>query len=173
MRVKIRSSTLVPALVITSLASLLILVVLTQIDQIAHGILYDFGLQFSYRWTLPYWTYSGLIISLSWFNIVAAIGLMYHFVKGQKPLEMRKGEMVVLEEKVVDEQQRNLEEYSGVSVMEEGERDTTTLVDSVPQEGESEGLIEAQIGGSSLTFHKLEIKKYDVRRPKDVVDSQC
>ena len=170
---KIKSSTLVPALVITSLISLLVLVVLTQLDQIVHSVLYDFGLQFSFRWTWPYWTYSGIIIGMSWFNIVVAIGLMCHLIRGQKYLEVRKGERMALEEKVTDEEQRNLDEYHRVQVIKKDENDFVPLAGSVPKEGASESLIEAQIGGSSLTFHKLEIKKYDVRRPKDVVDSQC
>lgn len=81
--------------------------------------------------------------------------------------------MMVLEEAIVDDQQRILDQFSGVPVMEEHGGVPTTLGDSVLIDDEPEGLIETQIAGSSLVFHKLEIKKYDVRRPKDVVDSQC
>ena len=43
----------------------------TRLDNIVHGDLYRFGLQFSAEWAIPYWTYSRLIVDF----IAAAIGI--------------------------------------------------------------------------------------------------
>jgi hypothetical protein len=163
MKVRIRSSVIVPALIVTMFSSLMIIVLLTQIDQIVNGVLYDFGLRFSFRWTWPYWTYSGLVVSLSWFNILAAIGLTYYFFKGRRHLAEES-----VKEGFVGEEQMQLEGYEG-ALVEEDEDGLIPDFDESQQGGEE--LVEAQIG--ELSLQKLEIKRYDVRRPKDIVDSQC
>lgn len=166
MKVRIHSSAFVSAMIITTFTSLLIIILLNQVDQFVHVVLYQFGLQFSYRWVWPYWIYSGIIVGFSWLNIIASIGLVNHFLKARRqsvPLEQR-GEVEV------DDQQRSLGEYvepSDVSGAQLGEVSSDELA------GQTEGLIEAQIRESPLGLQRVEIKKYDVRRPKDVVDSQC
>lgn len=40
------------------------IVLLFQIDEMIHGQLYDYGLQFSYQWAAPYWTIEWLILGL-------------------------------------------------------------------------------------------------------------
>ena len=40
------------------------IVLLFQIDEMIHGQLYDYGLQFSYQWAAPYWTLEWLILGL-------------------------------------------------------------------------------------------------------------
>ena len=166
MKVRIHSSAFVSAMIITTFTSLLIIILLNQVDQFVHVVLYQFGLQFSYRWVWPYWIYSGIIVGFSWLNIIASIGLVNHFLKARRqsvPLEQR-GEVEV------DDQQRSLGEFvepSDVSGAQLGEVSSDELA------GQTEGLIEAQIRESPLGLQRVEIKKYDVRRPKDVVDSQC
>ena len=168
MKVRIHSSAFVSAMIITTFASLLIIILLNQIDHFVHVVLYQFGLQFSYRWVWPYWVYSGIIVGFSWLNIIASIGLVNNFLKARRqaqsvPLEQR-GEVEV------DDQQRSLGEYvepSDVSGAQLGEVSSDELA------GQTEGLIEAQIRESPLGLQRVEIKKYDVRRPKDIVDSQC
>lgn len=168
MKVRIHSSAFVSAMIITTFTSLLVIVLLTQIDQIVHVVLYQFGLQFSYRWVWPYWIYSGIVIGFSWVNIIASIGLVNYFLKARRqaqrvPLEQRgEGE--------VDDQQMSLGEFvesSDVSEVQLGEAPSEELA------GQTEGLIEVQIRESPLGLQRVEIKRYDVRHPKDVVDSQC
>jgi hypothetical protein len=58
----IRSSTVVKAAVILWLVSAgFIVFLLGQIDTIVHHVLYDYGLQFSEAWAIPYW---GLLRSI-------------------------------------------------------------------------------------------------------------
>jgi len=45
------------------------------LDQIVHGELYDYGLQFNRNWAESYWTLTKIIFALGWFNIIAAIGV--------------------------------------------------------------------------------------------------
>lgn len=102
-------------------------------------------------------------MSLSWFNILAAMGLTCYFFKGRRHLADGSEE-----EGSMAETQMQLGEH-GEALGEEGEEGLIPDFDESPQVGEE--LVEAQIGGVSL--QKLEIKRYDVRRPKDIVDSQC
>lgn len=55
-------------------AFLVIVIGLTyQIDQIIHGQLYNYGLQFSYKWAATYWTFEWLIIGLLGFVVIINI----------------------------------------------------------------------------------------------------
>jgi putative ABC transport system ATP-binding protein len=45
--------------------TVLILAVLLQIDQIVHGTLYSYGLQFSNTWALPYWAFHKFAVGLT------------------------------------------------------------------------------------------------------------
>jgi hypothetical protein len=56
-----------------AVTSLLIMLSLNQINYMVHGDLYNFGLQFSYRWAMPYWILSGIVFGLSWTNIAVSI----------------------------------------------------------------------------------------------------
>lgn len=167
MRVNINTSSITSALIVMAVVSLLVMISLTQIDHLVHGDLYNFGLRFSYRWAMPYWIYSGIIIISSLFNIVASIALTYLILKRKTGLKLKGEEAEKVEEE--DRQQQKLGEY--VKPPEEPippvERPTR-----LPGEAPSEGLIEIQVK-EQLEVPTSPIKKYDVRRPKDVVDSQC
>lgn len=56
-----------------AVTSLLIMLSLNQINYMVHGDLYSFGLEFSYRWAMPYWILSGIVFGLSWTNIAVSI----------------------------------------------------------------------------------------------------
>lgn len=163
MKMRFPSSMFVSAMIIMTFASLLVIVMMNQIDQIIHGVLYQFGLQFSYQWVWPYWIFSAMIIGFSWLIIVASIGLAYYFLKARRQAQRAvegggKGEVVA------DNWQKSLCEYVEPS---------GTYVPSEEMVGETEGLIEAQVRGLPLDLQRVATKKYDVRRPKDIIDSQC
>lgn len=158
MKVKAPSSAFVSAMILTTFASLLVIVLMNQIDQIVHIVLYQFGLQSSYRWVWPYWIYSGIIVGFSWLNIIASIGLVSHFLKARRQAKRASFEQMSLGEFV---------ESSDVSGTQLGEVSSDELAE------QTEELVEVQIRESPLDLQRIEIKKYDVRRPKDVVDSQC
>ncbi len=72
-------------LLLMAAASLCVMLSLNQINYIVHGDLYNYGLQFSYRWAMPYWILSGAVFGLSWTNITIAIVVtVYLFRKSRK-----------------------------------------------------------------------------------------
>ncbi|UCG37261.1 MAG: hypothetical protein JSV64_03020 [Candidatus Bathyarchaeota archaeon] len=81
MQSNINHSAVSVVLVLIAAASLLVMLSLTQINYLVHGDLYSFGLQFSYRWAMPYWVFSGLVFGLSWVNIFVAITLTLYIFK--------------------------------------------------------------------------------------------
>lgn len=82
METKINPSTARVVLVTMATASLLIMLSMNQINNIIHGDLYNYELQFSYVWAMPYWVLSGIIFGLCWVNIViTALTAIYIFKK--------------------------------------------------------------------------------------------
>lgn len=81
----INSSAITVVLILIAAASLFTMLSLNQISYIVNGDLYNYNLQFSYRWAMPYWIYSGVIFGLSWVNIFLAIVVsVYIFRKNRK-----------------------------------------------------------------------------------------
>jgi hypothetical protein len=121
-----------------AVVSVSVMIVLTQIDFIVHRVLYDFGLLFSYRWAMPYWVSSSIIIGLSWFNLIASAALVYYFIKRRTLNAMNS-------------QREVIEASSDVTIVLPGKEPLQTLDQ----------------------FCRSEFKKYDVRHPAGIVDSQC
>jgi len=144
MKLSINLSVAVSALIIMALISLLIMVFLTRLDYIVNGVLYNFGLRFSYRWAMPYWTNSAIIIGLSWFNIAASFILIYYLFRRRK--------------------------ISPSLVVQQTESVKETVEELVEQ---PEKLIETQILDQYCGLLEPQIESFDVKHPKDVIDSQC
>jgi hypothetical protein len=73
MDTRISPSATTVILLLMAVTSLLIMLSLNQINYMVHGDLYSFGLEFSYRWAMPYWILSGIVFGLSWTNIAVSI----------------------------------------------------------------------------------------------------
>lgn len=143
-KISINLSVVILALIVMAVVSFFVMVSVTQIDQLVHGVLYDFGLRFSYRWAMPYWIYSGVIVGLSWFNIVASTALIYYIFTRSKRSprpEIQQAEKI--------------------------EAPAEQLVE------QHEDLIEIQVLDQYCEAPVLKIRRYDVRHPREVVDSQC
>lgn len=118
MEANINLSALSAVLVAMAAGSLATMFSLTQINQIVHGELYNFGLQFSYRWALPYWLYSGIVFGLSWISISLSIVIaFYMFNKNRvKAAAPQDPESLVyqhsLQQLEVQRRQRKLLEYT-------------------------------------------------------------
>lgn len=176
MKINVNLSAVASTLVIVAVVSLFIMVALTRIDNIVHSVLYDYGLRFSYRWATPYWVYSVIIVGASWFNIAASIGLIVHFLRRRKRSQALEGVQAEGVREV--KQQHRLVEY-----VEPRRQETVDLARISPQQSreapaeelveQPKDFIEAQIREERAEIPELQIKKYDVRHPEDVVDSQC
>jgi hypothetical protein len=68
-------------LILVAASSLFVMLSLNHINYIVHGELYNFGLEFSYRWAMPYWIFSGIVFSFCWVNIALAIALTFYLLK--------------------------------------------------------------------------------------------
>ena len=147
---KIDITAVVAILITVALVSLIGIVGLLQINNLIFQDLYDFGLVFSNRWAMPFWTYSGIIVGLSWVNIGAAMALTFHvFRRRRKPAAISEYNQVEVQR--VDNAQHRLADYF-------------KILENKPDSGP----VSPQ--GSPVTSRW---SKYNVRQPAYIVDSQC
>jgi len=59
----------------------------SQIDSIVHQRLYSYGLQFSYDWATPYWTASGIALSMGGLVVVVAAVLQVYLLTRKAPVD--------------------------------------------------------------------------------------
>lgn len=75
-------------LVLVAFSSLVSMFALTRIDSIVHGDLYNYGLHFSYKWAMPYWTMTTIVFITGWFNIIIASAFQFYvLLYGRKEAE--------------------------------------------------------------------------------------
>lgn len=111
METQISPSSTGAALVTIAAASLFIMLSLNQINYIVHGDLYNYGLQFTYRWAMPYWVLSGVVFGLCWVNIsIAIIATLYIYKKSRRQPKNNQYE-TPQEPATYREEQRKLAEY--------------------------------------------------------------
>jgi hypothetical protein len=67
-------------LILIAGASLVSMLATLSIDHIINHDLYNYGLQFSTRWAVPYWTTVAVVFSMGWFIILTAIAFELHLV---------------------------------------------------------------------------------------------
>jgi hypothetical protein len=85
MEASVNSSALSAVLIALAACSLFTMLSLNQMNYIVQGDLYNYGLQFSYRWAMPYWVFSGIVFGLSWTNIfLSIIVALYIFRRSRK-----------------------------------------------------------------------------------------
>jgi hypothetical protein len=144
MKTRVNLAAVAAALITMAIVSLLVIAGLNRVDHIVHNVLYDYGLVFSYRWAMPYWINSIIIICLSWFNITMAVILAYYvFRRRERPPSL------------------------------EGEPAETAETLAPEYVEQPANLVETQILDQYCESLEPQIKIYDVRHPKDVIDSQC
>lgn len=155
MKITINPSIVTSALIALAAMSALIIVCLTQVDHIVHNNLYNFGLRFSYRWATPYWIYSAVIIGLAWFNITGSVALTYHVFARRKRSSTSNEEVT--------------QKISGEG---KGQRMLSEYVEPA-KEARFEATQEQIQKRARYDLPQLQLRKFDVRYPRDVVDSQC
>jgi hypothetical protein len=75
-------------LVLVAFSSLVSMFALTRIDNIVHRDLYNYGLTFSYKWAMPYWTMTTIVFAMGWFNIIIACAFQFYVLTyGRKEAE--------------------------------------------------------------------------------------
>ncbi|MCK4478532.1 hypothetical protein KAU88_08420 [Candidatus Bathyarchaeota archaeon] len=117
METNVNPSAISTVLILMAAASLFTMLSLNQVNYIVHGDLYNYGLQFSYRWAMPYWVLSGIIFGLSWVNIfLSIIVTLYIFKRSRKSTVVSENTLQAkkIEEAVQlreEKEQRKLSEY--------------------------------------------------------------
>ena len=148
---QINAKFVVAVFIVMSAISLLEMIILTtRIDNIIHNELYEFGLRFSQQWATPYWNYSGTVLVSSWFTILGSVLLLYYLYKNR----VKAGSWSLAEDRIGTETEVDAEE----------EVTATSASD--------EQLVEAQLNEPQCILC-AQIKRYNVRKPKAVIDSQC
>jgi len=67
-------------LILLAGASLVSMLATLNIDHIINHDLYNYGLQFSTQWAVPYWRLAAVVFSMGWFIILASMAFELHFV---------------------------------------------------------------------------------------------
>jgi hypothetical protein len=123
-----------------AVTSLLIMLSLNQINYMVHGDLYNFGLQFSYRWAMPYWILSGIVFGLSWTNIAVSIVFTLYIQKKSRtrtlasaPIpQTERTEAVTL--KADEKEQKKISEFLGAQKEEAVLKEEEAIKEPVEEE---------------------------------------
>ncbi len=146
---KIDITTVIVALITVTLVSLIGIVGLLQINNLVFQDLYEFGLVFSNRWAMPFWTYSGIVVGLSWVNIGAAMALTVHVFRRRKAVAITESNQMEVQQ--AGKTQRRLADY--FRILEDKPTSETVASQRYPATS--------------------QWNRYDVRQPTYIVDSQC
>ena len=72
-------------LIVWLVSALFVVLILTRLDSIVHKDLYDYGLQFSFAWAMPFWSFENFIyIALAVPGILTGIVLVADFRRKSK-----------------------------------------------------------------------------------------
>jgi len=122
-------------LILMAGASLVSMLATLNIDHIINHDLYSYGLQFSTKWAVPYWTLVGVVFSMGWFIIVTAMAVEVHFLAVHRRNRRREPEALRVPPEQVLNQAPNAEtkpsdksKEEKVNTTAEGEAKTTALV---------------------------------------------
>jgi hypothetical protein len=164
MEPNINTSAIGAVLVSMAAASLFTMFSLTQINYIVHNDLYNYNLQFSYRWAMPYWVFSGIVFGLSWVNIsLSIIVTLYIFQKTRKPAAISKD--VLQTEKIEAgtwfkeaKEQRKLSEYV------EPQKEELTEPKGEIEEAPSEEFIEEKVKQPEEAAETVETQEAQINQ---------
>jgi len=137
-------------LVLMAASSLVSMISTFKIDQIVHGDLYSYGLEFSYQWAMPYWTLTTIVFGMGWFNIIAAIVFQsYMLLYGRKEtltpteptptLQPTKAEIIEVETKPTEKVEESKEQATEpAEKVEKKLEETQPMVEATPQAEQTE-----------------------------------
>src|SRR4030042_1526071 len=79
-------------LVIMATASLVTMIAAIILESIVSHDLYSYGLQFSYRWAIPYWNTIGTVFAMAWLNIIAAVVFQVYRIRAVRKEERQSAQ---------------------------------------------------------------------------------
>jgi hypothetical protein len=123
-----QNKALTAVIILMAATSLITMIFLFQIDRIVNGDLYNYDLQFSLGWALPYWTYLRIALALGWINIIAATAaIIYTAVRGRRKAEQPTTDTVAITDTVTEPQKENQKPKTKPKKTTEKPKDETTL----------------------------------------------
>jgi len=142
-------------LVLMAASSLVSMISTFTIDRIVHGDLYNYGLQFSYQWAMPYWAMTTIVFGMGWFNIIIAIAFQFYMLLyGRKEaltptqipteptptLQPTKAEIIEAETKPTEKVEESKEQVAepAEKVEEKKPEETQPLVEATSQPEQTE-----------------------------------
>jgi len=127
-------------LLLMAVTSLLIMLSLNQINYMVHGDLYNFGLQFSYRWAMPYWILSGIVFGLSWTNIAVSIVFTLYIQKKSRTRTLASAPITQTERKETvtlksdEKEQKKISEFLDATKEESVLREEAVIKEPIEEE---------------------------------------
>jgi hypothetical protein len=119
-------------LILMAGASLVSMLATLSIDHIVHHDLYNYGLQFSSKWAVPYWTMAAVVFSMGWLNIITAIAFEVHLVVNRRHGPLEPEALRVPQEQVQNQtpiaETKPSDKSEEEKATAEGEAKTTALV---------------------------------------------
>jgi len=161
------SGTVSLALVLVAAASLVSMISTLKIDSIVHGDLYRFGLEFSYRWAIPYWTMTTVVFAMGWFNIITAIAFQFYVLIYGRKEAFRTEAPIIIEPQPqpVKEEVTEVEAKPTEKAEEYKETETKPIEEAKEKPEETQTVVEAT---SSLEQSETtEAEKTQAEEPKE------
>jgi hypothetical protein len=143
METSINLSVVSVLLIVVAASSLFVMFSLNNISQIVHSDLYNFGLQFSYRWAMPYWVFSGIVFGLCWASILVSISMTLYLLKrgiknNMSNHQLHQDQQIkYMESHSEGENQRSLSDYTTEEALSSDESLTPETAEIQPIEYEN------------------------------------
>jgi cell division protein FtsN len=162
-------------LLLMAASSLVSMISTLKIDHIVHGDLYNYGLQFSYQWAMPYWTMTAIVFAMGWFNIIIAIAFQFYvLIYGRKEvlkpeatkepqLQPTREEIIKVETKPAEKVEESREQATEpAEKVEKKPEENQPLVEATPQSEQTETIqteeAEGQKGQESKPAEESKIE---------------
>jgi len=112
-------------LILMAVASLVSMMGTLRIDSIINHTLYNYGLQFSSKWAIPYWTTAAVVFSMGWLIIIIAGAFELYLLVHRHHEPLRSDSPPSPQEQVKEETPKT--ETNSNTTPEKGESKTTAL----------------------------------------------
>jgi hypothetical protein len=160
-------------LLLMAVTSLLIMLSLNQINYMVHGDLYNFGLQFSYRWAMPYWILSGIVFGLSWTNIAVSIVFTLYIQKKSRKRTLDSARIPQTERteaialKADEKEQKKISEFLDAQKEESVVKEEATIKEPIEEDPvKADEIVEAE------NKQELQVVSEETEQIGQIVENQ-
>lgn len=151
-------------LIVMAAASLFSMIGLLQIDKIVHGDLYNYGLHFSYKWAIPYWTIADIIFGMGWLNIISAVAFQVYILTARReetPSQVKKTQAENLQTQAPQTKIAQGQEEPEHQPQRDGETQRETTQTPTEKKTETQETPSEQPAHAETQKHETETEKSD------------